>query len=265
MIRLCDYGCGGEAKFQMTSGKWCCEDFYTKCFEFKKNNKGNTGNKCSEETKRKISIGNKGKIVSEDSKRKNRESNIGKVNSEESRKKQSISSTGKKKKRWTEDQKRKLKRNGKNNPMFNKHHSEETKRKIGLNSIKLKHNDQFKKRMRDKMLNGGHKYVSSFIKKISKEEIKLRDMVKKLYPDCIFQHGIFNYAIDVAIPKYKIAVEFDGWFHFDTEEHKEYHKQRQEKIEREGWKFLRYTIFDRFPNLEQVKNDINFIKEMENR
>ena len=30
-IHLCDYGCGREAKFQMTSGKWCCEKHYTKC------------------------------------------------------------------------------------------------------------------------------------------------------------------------------------------------------------------------------------------
>jgi len=35
---LCDYGCGKIAKFQMTSGKWCCEEFYSKCPEIKRKN-----------------------------------------------------------------------------------------------------------------------------------------------------------------------------------------------------------------------------------
>lgn len=36
---ICDYGCGKEAKYQFKNGKWCCEDFYTKCKEFIKRNK----------------------------------------------------------------------------------------------------------------------------------------------------------------------------------------------------------------------------------
>jgi 5-methylcytosine-specific restriction endonuclease McrA len=31
MIKLCDYGCGKEAKFEMTNGNWCCENHYSKC------------------------------------------------------------------------------------------------------------------------------------------------------------------------------------------------------------------------------------------
>ena len=34
----CEYGCGNEAKFQMKNGKWCCENFYTKCPENKRKN-----------------------------------------------------------------------------------------------------------------------------------------------------------------------------------------------------------------------------------
>lgn len=33
---ICDYGCEQDAKFQMPSGKWCCERFYTKCPAIKK-------------------------------------------------------------------------------------------------------------------------------------------------------------------------------------------------------------------------------------
>jgi len=116
-----------------------------------------------------------------------------------------------------------------------------------------------KEKIRNKCLNGHAIVMLKAQKNPSKPEVMLRDMVKELYPSCEFQFGILNYAIDVAIPEYKIAIEFDGWFHFDSEEHKQYHKLRQEKIEKEGWKFLRYTIFDKFPNIEKLKEDINRI------
>jgi hypothetical protein len=32
---LCDYGCGKPAKHRFKNGKWCCEDFFTKCSNFK--------------------------------------------------------------------------------------------------------------------------------------------------------------------------------------------------------------------------------------
>jgi len=43
-MRICDYGCGQEAKYRMTNGKWCCSSFYSKCPEIrKKNSDGRTG------------------------------------------------------------------------------------------------------------------------------------------------------------------------------------------------------------------------------
>jgi hypothetical protein len=69
-MNFCNYGCGKEAQFQMTSGKWCCESHWNKCAG-KKNkdsirkkgkqvpwNKGMTGlkgNPHTEESKRKLS------------------------------------------------------------------------------------------------------------------------------------------------------------------------------------------------------------------
>ena len=94
------------------------------------------------------------------------------------------------------------------------------------------------------------------IKKISNEEIKLRNIIKELYLNCEFQYGIFRYAIDVALVEEKIAIEYDGYYHFDTKEHIEYHKNRQKRIEDQGWKFLRYN---KVPSLEQIKNDIRMI------
>lgn len=34
-MKLCDYGCGKEAKFQISSGRWCCENNSSKCSSIK--------------------------------------------------------------------------------------------------------------------------------------------------------------------------------------------------------------------------------------
>ncbi len=37
-VKLCDYGCKKEAKFQLPSGKWCCSSSYNKCSKIRKKN-----------------------------------------------------------------------------------------------------------------------------------------------------------------------------------------------------------------------------------
>jgi very-short-patch-repair endonuclease len=137
-----------------------------------------------------------------------------------------------------------------------KHLSEQTKLKISIGNSKPKLSKEFKERLRQEMLNGRALKMIKKIKKISKEEVKLRNMVKELYPHCKFQHSIFRFAIDVALVQEKLAIEYDGYYHFCSPEIIEYHKQRQEKIESEGWKLLRYTIFAKFPKKEQIQNEI---------
>ena len=40
-IKICDYGCGQEASYQLKNGKWCCQDSYNKCPSLKsKNSRG---------------------------------------------------------------------------------------------------------------------------------------------------------------------------------------------------------------------------------
>ena len=135
-------------------------------------------------------------------------------------------------------------------------HSEKTKQKISIKSKGRIFSNNSKEKQRKYMLSGGAIKALKGMKKISKEELKLRNMVKELYSDCEFQYGVFNYSLDVALPNQKIAIEYDGYFHFDKPEHIEYFKNRQEKIESQGWKFYRVTIFDKFPTSEQIKNDI---------
>ncbi len=92
-MKLCDYGCGQEAKYKLKNGKWCCNKSHNSCpIRRRKNsesqkghlpwNKGKTGI-YSEETLRKMSEvqpWNKGKIgiYSEETLRKMSESKKGK-------------------------------------------------------------------------------------------------------------------------------------------------------------------------------------------
>jgi len=36
-MKLCEYGCGREAKYQFKNGKWCCEKHWSKCFKSREN------------------------------------------------------------------------------------------------------------------------------------------------------------------------------------------------------------------------------------
>jgi len=293
-LEKCDYGCGKEAKFQMTSGKMCCEDFYTKCLKIRdKNKEGNKKGKLSllfENINNLVCDYGCGKIAKY--KFKNRKiccSIIDNLCSEKCRK-ISKSNTGKKR---SEEFKKLISENRKGKPsgMKGKKQTEYCKK---FNSDRLKNGEAkrlnsfdrdtekmkiFHEKSRERMRNNGAKYMHSFpcmgyknhtewmsinrgkyqrsfIKKISKDEIKLRNLVRQIYKNCRFQHSVLSFDLDIAIPEYKIAIEFDGYYHFDTEEHKEYHKKRQQKIEQEGWKFYRISMFDKFPTLEKLKEDI---------
>ena len=275
-MKMCEYGCGQEAKIQLKNGKFCCSFSVNACPEKRRKNsetsKGHTpwikGKHHSEETKEKIRIKNKNKSFSEETKQKISLNNLNRNMS------------------------------GSRNPMFGKKHKKESKEKMRIKKINfipwnkgkkgLQHlTEEQKERCRQYMLNGHASYMNSKpkpkrgeetkekhryymlnggairalkgVKNPSKPEVLLRNMIKELYPNCEFQHNVLNYALDIALLEQKIAIEYDGYFHFNTEENKIYHIKRQKKIEKEGWKFLRYTMFDKFPTIEKIKEDINGI------
>jgi len=117
-------------------------------------------------------------------------------------------------------------------------------------SVKMKGNEKVKENLRK---------ARKQIKNPSKQELKLRGIVKELFPISEHTYKVLenkDYEVDNALSKHKIVIEFDGWYHFDTEKHKEHHKKRQKEIEEDGWKFIRYTMFDKFPTKDQVKRDI---------
>jgi len=121
--------------------------------------------------------------------------------------------------------------------------------------------EERRKNMSERMKNGGHKHAIKFINKISKEELKLGKLVKKLHPNCEYQYSVINYDLDIALPEYKIGIEFDGYYHFHTDEAKKYFKKRRKRIEKEGWKLLSYTMYEKLPSLDKLEKDINILIE----
>jgi very-short-patch-repair endonuclease len=223
-------------------------------------NKGKTGI-YSEETKIKMSETRKGKIFSENHK-KNLSGKIpwnkGKtgIYSEETK----IKMKNKNPIFFSEEIRKKISDSKKGKPSWNKGLTKDTHKSLKIISNKLTGREvnslEHRERSRQKMLNGQSLMMIKKIKKISNEEIKLRNMVKELYPECEFQYGVFGYALDVAIVEQKIAIEYDGYYHFNSKESIIYYQFRKEKIEKQGWKFLTYTMFDVFPDTKKLREDI---------
>jgi very-short-patch-repair endonuclease len=248
-VRLCDYGCGNVAKYKYVGGTWSCSEKFPQCPENRrKNSERNKGKKKSEEHCKNISLskmGDKNPTKRPEVKEKMK-SEMKKLWSD----KDSIFNT--------KEYRQKLK----NRPaVWNKGlkncFSEESCLKISVgNKGKHKNTEEFKQELRENCLNGHAAKMNKYIKNASPLEIKLREIILELYPCADPQHQVLNYSIDIAIPEYKIAIEHDGKYHFNTKKQKE-DLIRQTKIENEGWKFIRYSVKKSFPTKEQIIEDIN--------
>ena len=109
-----------------------------------------------------------------------------------------------------------------------------------------------------RMLNGQASYMNSFITNPSKPQVELYKAVLFLCPYAILNYPCLNYSIDIAIPFLNIAIEYDGsYWHQDIN----YHKQRQNDLEQDGWVFLRYV--DYLPKIDDLFNDIKSLKNKE--
>lgn len=99
-MKLCEYGCGKEAKYQLKNGKWCCNKSQNSCSVIRKKNIESHNGQIP---------WSKGKKLSESHKEKNSEANkgrqptigmTGKNMSLETRNKMSISKSGSKHPNW---------------------------------------------------------------------------------------------------------------------------------------------------------------------
>ncbi len=177
-MKLCEYGCGQEAKYQFKNGKWCCSNTTNGCpknrekkstsltgrkresfsKEWRENiskslkgkiiitdghkkaiSESKKGVPRSEETKRKLSIAHTGKTLTEEHKRNIGLSGIGRIVSDETKEKLRQLNTGR---TLSKEARKKLSNSLKGNIPWNKGTpaTESTKRKIGLKT---------KERMRD--------------------------------------------------------------------------------------------------------------------
>jgi len=112
----------------------------------------------------------------------------------------------------------------------------------------------------DRMKNGLSVHAASFIKNPSEPQVRLWKLVSKICPYVYLNYPVTHlkntYSIDITIPKLNIAIEYDGsYWHQD----KEKDLKRQEELEEDGWKFIRYI--NKLPPIDKVKEDIlNLLK-----
>ena len=80
------------------------------------------------------------------------------------------------------------------------------------------------------------------------------DKTKTQY-DKIYQYKKSKITIDITIPEYKIAIEYDEWYWHGHKQKKD--KLRLAKIRRLGWKTLQIKASDNLPTALQIEHAIN--------
>lgn len=260
-FKLCDYGCGQEAKYQMTSGKWCCESFYSKCPSVKKKNSEKTvkrltglfgdknphyGKKHSEETKKKMSFLMKNKknpMKNSEYVMKNRLSNIGKKISSETRIKMSDAKKGNK------------------NHFYHKTHTQISKDKIRKKVKELYKDNNFLK-----------KYSRSLTKKPNKLESLIMTLLDKFLPKHYEFVGDYSFWIDGKNPdfinkqKNHLIELFGDYWHSEKITGKSKQTEENERIQhfkKNGYKTL--IIWEgELSDIEQVIHKILNFERVEN-
>lgn len=100
----------------------------------------------------------------------------------------------------------------------------------------------------NEMKNGRAAFMNNFITNPSKPQVELFQLCQQVFPYPVLNYPCGRYSIDIAIPILNLAIEYDGSYWHQDEE---YDKRRQEFIESEGWKVIRYV--DRIPTLKELK------------
>ena len=304
---ICDYGCGKPAVHQFKNGKWCCSKKYQQCNSYReKTGNIHRGKQVSLITRKKISEVQTGRKLSKESIEKRTKKILGRKNTPETLEKMRQSALGKifttdhLKNMSIAQSKRSLSTYVKSIESMRlanigKKCSDEKREKLRkankgkrpsdscfIASMKAHLRENLSPDRIEQMRKVGLIQIRNMLKnsKNSKAEIKLTEIVKELYPNSCRQHRILNYFVDIAIPEYNIVIEYDGYPHFyelgkKKEFNEDYRRKkkaeddyRQKRIEDEGWTFLRYTMFQKFPTQQQVKEDIenviNYLKEAQN-
>lgn len=102
-------------------------------------------------------------------------------------------------------------------------------------------------------------------KRTSKDEIKLKNIIKEYIPHAVWQHEIkLNnkiYYIDIADIQNKIAFEYDGWYWHKDKIFRD--QKRDKELLDEGWQTIRF-VFKGSPSIKKLKETfLNRIKELD--
>ena len=105
-------------------------------------------------------------------------------------------------------------------------------------------------------------YRRSLRKKMTFAEVALWLMIKNKQLDGVRflrQYSVGNFILDFYTPQFKLAIELDGDGHF-TEQQMEYDKKRDEYLNSQGIKVLRFENFEviEYPDrtLEEIRKYI---------
>jgi len=243
VLGTCDYGCGRDAYyFFKTVNKICCSISHNQCAGLKRIQVEKRKDKLSWSSERRKKMNSYYKT--------NGGPMLGKTHTEETKKKISIKNKNFKHKRET---KRKISRKLRGRSFSEQHKkklSKAAKKRVEdpdsyFNSI------EFRKILKKKMIDGQASYMNSFITNPSKPQVELYKMILKICPYAILNYPCLNYSIDIAIPFLEMAIEYDEpYWHQNIEAD----KKRQLKLEKEGWKFIRFTKVPEKIKLRRIFN-----------
>jgi hypothetical protein len=242
--KLCDYGCGQEARIQFKNGKWCCSKWFWSCSIFVEKAKKMKNNGMFKKGQ---------KIHSEEEKEKRRQRMLSGLAKYARSKKGKMSEKEK-------EEKRQMMLNGQAVYMNSiPRNPERIKKANKIRKIKTKNwwesHPEKKEEFSKWMKNGQAVFTQSFITNPSGPQVETWKRTCKICPYVYLNFPVTHlensYSIDIAIPKLEIAIETDGsYWHQD----KEKDLKRQQELEEDGWKFIRYK--DIVPTLDQLKEDI---------
>lgn len=141
-----------------------------------------------------------------------------------------------------------------NNPMKNA----ESVRK----AVATKRANGFYVKISAEMSNGKAVFMNSLNQNPSKPQVALFNIVRTVHPGAVLNYPVIrngkgqSYSIDIAIPEHGVAIEYDGYYHFHEQKRADMDKRRQSDLENMGWGFIRYNMFQKFPTIDQISEDI---------
>lgn len=104
-------------------------------------------------------------------------------------------------------------------------------------------------------MNLKYQYING--RKVSKIQIKIFNLLNF----GVLNYRINNYALDIAIPEAKIAIEYDGWYwHEKLIINKNNDNKKRKFLIENGWKILYIRSKKIIPTKQEILNCLNMLE-----